>query len=55
MSIRLDIRLPDDLNDILEQYCRRTGATKTGAIKMLIPILKNEQLLAIVSKSITVD
>ncbi|MBA2747202.1 MAG: CopG family transcriptional regulator [Tatlockia sp.] len=55
MSTRLDIRLPDEHNEILEQYCKRTGASKTGAIKMLISILKNEQLLAIVSKSFTVD
>ena len=54
MPTRLDIRLPDEYNEILEQYCQRTGATKTGAIKMLILILKDEQLLAIVRKSITV-
>jgi len=55
MSTRLDIRLPDEYSEILEEYCKRTGATKTGAIKMLLLILKDEQLLAIVKKSITVE
>lgn len=55
MSTRLDIRLPDEYNEILEQYCKRTGATKTGAIKMLLLVLKNEKLLAIVMKSVTGD
>ncbi|WP_414586047.1 CopG family transcriptional regulator [Scytonema sp. PCC 10023] len=55
MSKRLDIRLPDEYHEILEQYCKRSGATKTGAIKMLILVLKDEQLLAIVRKSITID
>ncbi|MGI2908322.1 CopG family transcriptional regulator [Tolypothrix sp. VBCCA 56010] len=55
MGKRLDIRLPDEYHEILEQYCKRSGATKTGAIKMLILVLKDEQLLAILRKLITVD
>lgn len=55
MSKRLDFRLPDEDFAALEAYCKKTGASKTGAIRMLIQILKDEGLLAIVRKSITVD
>lgn len=47
---RLDIRLPDEHSQILDDYCARTGANKTGTIKMLISILKDEKLLAFVRK-----
>lgn len=36
MSVRLDIRLPEENHEILMVYCAKTGSTKTGAIKMLI-------------------
>jgi hypothetical protein len=39
---------------MFEQYCQRTGATKTGSLEMFL-LLKNEQLLAIVRKSLTVN
>lgn len=55
MSKRLDFRLPDEDFAALETYCKRTGASKTGAIRMLIQVLKNEQLLEIVKKSIITD
>jgi hypothetical protein len=47
---RLEIRLPDEYAQILDDYCVKTGASKTGAIKMLISILKDEKLLAVVRK-----
>jgi predicted DNA-binding protein len=47
---RLDIRLPDEHAQILDDYCARTGANKTGAIKMLISILSDEKLLSIFRK-----
>jgi hypothetical protein len=55
MSVRLEARIPEELNDLLIDYCKRSGATKTGAIVMLLRVLENEQLLAIVRKTITVD
>jgi len=55
MSKRLDIRLPEEDIATLEAYCKRTGATKTGTVRMLLQVLKDERLLAIVRKSITVD
>jgi hypothetical protein len=55
MSTRLDVRIPDELHSVLVEYCKRNGSTKTGAIVMLLKVLKDEQLLAIVKKSITVD
>lgn len=55
MSKRLDFRLPDEDFAALEAYCKKTGATKTGAIRMLIQILKDEQLLAIVRESLTAN
>lgn len=55
MSTRLDVRIPDELHDVLVEYCQRHGATKTGAIVMLLKVLKNEELLAVVRKSITID
>jgi hypothetical protein len=55
MSTRLDVRIPDELNAVLSEYCKRNGSTKTGVIVMLLRVLKDEQLLAIVRKSITVD
>jgi hypothetical protein len=55
MSVRLNLRIPDESNQSLEEYCKRTGATKTGTIVMLLRVLKDERLLAIVRKSITVD
>jgi len=50
MSTRLDLRLPDEDIQALEEYCKATGATKTGTIRMLLQILKNEKLLAIVKE-----
>jgi hypothetical protein len=47
---RLDIRLPDDHAQILDDYCAKTGANKTGTIKMLLECLKDEDLLAIIRK-----
>lgn len=55
MSKRLDCRLTDEDFAALKSYCERTGASKTGAIRMLIQVLKDERLLAIVRKHITVD
>jgi hypothetical protein len=55
MSKRLDLRLPDEDIEALELYCNTTGATKTGTVRMLLKILKDEHLLAIVKKSLTVD
>jgi hypothetical protein len=55
MSKRLDLRLPDEDIALLESYCKATGATKTGAVRMLLQILKDEHLLAIVRKTLTVD
>ncbi|MBD1925499.1 CopG family transcriptional regulator [Trichocoleus sp. FACHB-90] len=55
MSKRLDLRLPEEDIETLEAYCKATGATKTGTIRMLLQILKDERLLAIVRKSLTVD
>ena len=55
MSTRLDLRIPDDLHDELVAYCKRNGATKTGVVVMLLRVLKDEQLLEFVRKSITVD
>jgi hypothetical protein len=40
MSIRCDIRLPEEVNRILVLYCKETGASRTGAIVMLIRSLK---------------
>ncbi len=47
---RLDIRLPDEHSQILDDYQKKTGASKTGTILMLISVLKNEKLLAIIRK-----
>ena len=55
MTTRLDVRIPDDLHDVLVEYCKRNGATKTGVIVMLLKVLKDEELLAIVRKAITVE
>jgi hypothetical protein len=55
MSVRLDIRIPDDLHDVLTEHCKRNGATKTGVMVMLLRVLKDEKLLAIVRKSISID
>ena len=55
MSIRLDVRIPDELHATLVEHCKRNGGTKTGVMIMLLRILKDEQLLAIVKKSITID
>ena len=52
---RLDIRLPDKHDQILDDYCAKTGANKTGTIKMLIMCLQSEDLLAIIRKHRTVD
>lgn len=54
-DIWVNFRLPDQDIAILEAYCKKTGATKTGTIRMLLRVLKDEQLLAIVSKSITLN
>jgi|GEM_PF-4156138 hypothetical protein len=51
---RLEIRLPDEHAQILDDYCAKTGANKTGTIKMLIGCLKDEDLLAIIRKCLTV-
>ncbi len=55
MSKRLDLRLPEEDIAVLETYCKATGATKTGTVRMLLQILKDEHLLAIVRKTLTVD
>jgi hypothetical protein len=55
VSKRLDLRLPEEDIALLEAYCKATGATKTGAVRMLLQILKDEHLLAIVKKTLTVD
>jgi hypothetical protein len=55
MSKRLDLRLPDEDIALLEAYCKATGATNTGTVRMLLQILKDEHLLAIVRKMLTVD
>lgn len=55
MSKRLDLRLLDADIAVLEAYCKATGATKTGTIRMLLQILKDEHLLAIVKKRLTVN
>lgn len=52
---KLDVRLPDDYAQILDDYCAKTGANKTGTIKMLLKCIKDEDLLAIIRKRITVD
>ncbi|KAM3114255.1 hypothetical protein [Phormidesmis sp. 146-33] len=54
MSKRLDFRVSDEDFAALEAYCKKTGATKTGAIRMLLQVLKDEQLLVVVRKSLTV-
>ncbi len=54
-SKRLDLKLPDEDIALLEAYCKATGATKTGMVRMLLQILKDEHLLAIVRKMLTVD
>lgn len=52
MTKRLEVRLPDDVDEILSLYCRDSGASKTGAIVMLIKTLQkrltpeSQQLLA---------
>jgi hypothetical protein len=48
-------RIPEEYIEALELYCKTTGATKTGTVRMLLQILKDEHLLAIVRKSLTVD
>ncbi|MFB2919394.1 MULTISPECIES: hypothetical protein [Aerosakkonema] len=55
MSKRLDLRLPEEDITLLETYCKATGATKTGTIRMLLQMLKDEHLLAIVRKTLTID
>jgi hypothetical protein len=55
MSKRLDLRLPDEDIALLEAYCNVTGASKTGTVRMLLQILKDEHLLAIGRKRLTVD
>jgi hypothetical protein len=52
---RLEIRLPDAYAQILDDYCAKTGANKTGTIKMLIDCLEDENLLAIIRKHRTVN
>lgn len=44
---RLDVRLPDKHSQILDDYCSRTGAKKTGTIKMLIEALVDDRFLEI--------
>jgi hypothetical protein len=55
MSTRLDVRIPDNLHDLLVEYCKRNGGTKTGVIVMLLKVLRDEQLLAVVKKTISID
>jgi len=45
---RLDIRLPDKHAQILNDYQKKTGASKTGTILMLISVLNDEKLMATV-------
>lgn len=47
---RLEVRLPDEHAQILDDYRKKTGASKTGTVLMLISILKDEKLMAIVRK-----
>jgi len=47
---RLEVRLPDEHAQILDDYRKRTGASKTGAILMLISVLKDEELMGIIGK-----
>jgi hypothetical protein len=52
MSKRLEVRLPEKIDRILVLYCEESGATRTGAIVMLIRslekklTLESQQLLA---------
>lgn len=42
MSKRLEVRLPDDIDQILVFYCQESGASRTGAIVMLIKSLEQK-------------
>ena len=48
--VRLEVRISEDELEVVEGYCKRTGATKSGTIRMLIPVLRDEKLLQIVQK-----
>ena len=52
---RLDLRLDEEDVKVLEEYCDRTGATKTGTIRMVLRVLKSPKVLAIVSKLASSD
>jgi hypothetical protein len=45
MTTRLEVRLPVELDALLSEYCEETGASKTGAVVMLVKTL--EQKLAV--------
>ncbi|MCA1990896.1 MAG: hypothetical protein LDL41_02450 [Coleofasciculus sp. S288] len=55
MIQRLDLRLPEEEIALLEAYCKATGATKTGTVRTLSQILKDEHLLAKEKKKLTVN
>jgi hypothetical protein len=40
MTTRLEVRLPEELDALLAEYCEKTGASKTGAVVMLIKTLE---------------
>jgi hypothetical protein len=40
MSTRLEVRIPEELDSLLLEYCRETGASKTGAVVMLLKSLE---------------
>jgi hypothetical protein len=42
MTIRLEVRLPKELDDLLAEYCEETGASKTGAVVMLVKTLEHK-------------
>jgi hypothetical protein len=45
MTTRLEVRLPKELDDLLSEYCEETGASKTGAIVMLVRTLEQKLTL----------
>ncbi len=61
MTKRLEVRLPDDVDEILSLYCQDSGASKTGSIVMLIKTLEkrltpeSRQLLANMRKKSAVN
>jgi len=36
MAVTFTLRLPDNLDDLLEAYCARTGATRSGAVRVAL-------------------